>query len=149
MAENSAAAASTAAVPAKITTTVKLVGVKGAAPTGFEHDYGDTVGVLAGMIGAQWKHFVQSGTVHLHEVPDSKKRAAKSAFIRNEEDARTNYGAGDAIDPEESLTANSFLLAIGNLTPAAAPPAASGTCPHSIVFPSVARSSLTWSRCLT
>jgi hypothetical protein len=61
------------------------------------------------MIGAEWKHFVQPATVHLHQVPDSKKRAAKSAFIRDEEDARTNYGAGDAIDPEETLTANSFL----------------------------------------
>jgi hypothetical protein len=73
------------------------------------YGYGKAVEVLAGMIGAEWKHFVQPNTVHLHQVPDSKKRAAKSAFIRDEEDAKTNYGAGDAIDPEETLTANSFL----------------------------------------
>jgi hypothetical protein len=101
------------------------VGVEGAAATGFKHDYGDTVGVLAGMLGAEWKHFVQPGTVHLHQVPDSKKYACKSAFIKDEADAKMNYGAAVA-DPEDILTANSFLLAIGNLTPAAAPSSTMG-----------------------
>jgi hypothetical protein len=138
----SAAAASATALP-KVTTTVKLIGIAGAAPTGFKLDYGDTVGVLAGLVGDKFNHFVYPGTVHLYQVPDSKRDAALFAFIKDAEDARTNYGVGDPIKPDVTLTANSFLLAIGNLTPAAAPSSATGKCPHSIVFPSVARSSLT------
>ncbi len=133
-----------AAVPAKITTTVKLVGVAGAAPTGFKLDYDDTVGVLAGLVGAQFNHLVYPGTVHLYQVPDSKKDAALFAFIKDAEDARTNHGVGDPIKPDVTLTPNSFLLAIGNLTPAAAPSSTTGKCLHGVAFPSATPP--TWSR---
>jgi hypothetical protein len=49
-----------------------------------------------------------------------------------------------------NITSGSYLLAVGRLKSDAQPPAPSSTtgkCPRSIVFPSVARSSLTWSRC--
>jgi hypothetical protein len=46
-------------------------------------------------------------------------------------------GSDDEVKPDQ------YLLALVE----AAPSSATGKCPHSIGFPSVARSSLTWSRC--
>jgi hypothetical protein len=145
---DSSAAARTAGAPV-ITTTVKLVGSKDATPQGFEHGPTKLASALTTQVEEKFAAFVQSGTVSLYRVPDTKKIDAKTRFIENKHDAQTNFGAM-LVDTEETLSANSFLLAIGILhsnAPAAAPSSAPGQCPHSMVFPSVARSSLTWSRC--
>jgi hypothetical protein len=125
------------------TAIIKLVGVPGAAPTGFKHVCGESAGVLAGLVGDKFMRFVNPGTVSLYRVADDKKNDAKIAYIKDEKDAIETFGA-TLVDAEEGLAANSWLLAIGTLT---TPPSAQGKCPHSIVFPSVARSSLTWSLC--
>jgi hypothetical protein len=127
------------------TAIVKLVGVPGAAPTGFKHVRGELAGVLADMVGTKFMHLVTVGTVSLYRVTDEKKEAAETAFIKDEADAKAKYGA-TRVKAEEALTANSWLLAVGTLQQAA-PSSTTGKCPHIIVVPTVARSSLTWSRC--
>jgi hypothetical protein len=122
---------------------VKLVGVPGAAPTGFVHARGALAGVLAGMVGDRFSHCLVPGTIKLHVVKEGMvAKAEDEDFTENE---LATY-AERKLRSTDVLSADSFLLAVGTLQQAE-PPSAQGKWPHSIVFPSVARSSLTWSLC--
>ncbi len=72
----------------------------------------------------------------------------EQASRQSVEQARTPAAAraaGTALDGSHVIEEGSLLLVIGREE--TAPPSTTGKCPHSIVAPSVARSSLMWSRC--
>ena len=74
--------------------------------------------------------------------PLAKGTLTQEAIVTDEE--RCIYATDTMAEPV--VSPGDWLLAVGTLK-SAAPSSATGKYPHSIVFPSVARSSLTWSRC--
>jgi hypothetical protein len=75
----------------------------------------------------------------------SKEEAVAAATAPDSDKAEQELMVGQRRQVAgDDLVPGSYLLAEGTPTP---PPSTTGKCPHSIVFPPVARSSLTWSRC--
>ncbi len=137
MAESSAAAASTAASTAASAKVWLRIAGQGSAA---QFEGPTNVGLFLNAV-VDAKHGLFRDFLRAYRVPEAHEAAAEAA--KNETDAEK---AGTPLLPKsDRLNANDYILLVQ--LQQAAPSSATGKCPYSIVFPSVARSSLTWSRC--
>ncbi len=84
---------------------------------------------------------LQRCLVRAYRVPCTREKLTIAETAKSEADAER---AGELLLPRvDAIAAGDYILVV--LLQRAAPPSTTGTCLHSIVFPSVARSSLTWS----
>ncbi len=148
MADNGAAAATTAeaaaataaaAKPVQVQTEVKLVLDSGFAGMFLEFTGSSDIKLFTAEYASEKR--LDPFTLGFRTVPATQRTAAELAD--NVAKARL---VGDPLTGSE-VPRGAVLIAIGREKPAAAPPSTTGKCPHSIIAPSVARSSLTWSRC--
>jgi hypothetical protein len=143
MAESSAAAASTAAVPSEVTVPLKVKWGGGGVAQTMKLSPTLTVGDLATKVVAYFDLQPRSLALFVFYDEEQKSRARTAAIMTA--DAAIALGGKELRNDEVLIGAigATWLLAVG--TPQAAPSSTTGKCAHSIVFPSVARSSLTWS----
>ncbi len=138
MAESSAAAASTAGVPSEVTVSLRIAGRGSAAQFEGPTDVGLFLNAVVDAKAGLFRDFLRA-----YRVPReiAKLRATEKA----DTDAKAEE-VGELLVPSvDTISANDYILLVQVQPPA--PSSATGKCPYSIVFPSVARSSLTWSRC--
>ena len=135
MAQSSEAAASTAAVP-EITLTVWAVG-EDVTAEGFTITKGKTISTRVKEIAKMFEPAARKLAFYRVSQKDmqniAKRIKTESQFTKPELE----------IDALTDLTEDTWVLAVAERKVSA-----TGKCPHSIVFPSVVRSLLTWSRAL-
>ncbi len=145
MAESSAAAASTAA--ATVEADVLVVVAAGDAGTLRTLRVASHVGTF--MEGFETANSWNSSYTVVYRVESSIREDVQQlenakeleALRKAKKDKFTKLGADMTVQPKD------LLVIVGAPIQPPAPSSTTGKCPHSIVFPSVARSSLTWSRC--
>jgi hypothetical protein len=139
---NSAAAATTgaAAKPVQVQTEVKLVLDSGFAGMFLEYTGSSDIKLFTAEYALEKR--LDPFTLGFRTVPATQRAAAELA-----DDVASARAVGERLTGSE-VPHGAVLIAIGREKPAAAPSSTTGKCPHSFVFPSVARSSLTWCRAL-
>jgi hypothetical protein len=138
MAESSAAAASTAAVPGEVTVSLRIAGRGSAAQFEGPTNVGLFLNAVVDAKPGLFRDFLRA-----YRVPCTREKLAIAETAKSEADAER---AGELLLPRvDAIAAGDYILVV--LLQQAAPSSTTGKCPHSIVFPSVARSSLTWSLC--